>query len=542
MSTKSDSQLLHDYARSRSEAAFAELVRRHLALVHSAALRIVGDVHLAKDVSQGVFVALAKDARKIAGHPVLSGWLHATTRNIAAQTIRSEARRRKREQQAAAMNEVAETQGAWNEISPHLDAALSELAASDRDAVLLRYFENQSAKDIAAHLGISADAAQKRVTRGVEKLREKLAKRGVTAGTAGLTGAISANAVQGAPAGLAASISSAALAGSTGMSLTTTTLAFTTGQKLIIAALALAGAGGAMIYNAQRGQASTASALALLDAAESPSIPHSRNPTSATAAVTERDKNMIRAALRAASRSADPFQLDDTGVRELEDLLRSRPGDLAFVHELAMEVESTSQDTQLALAAALVRRYRDGDFQQLGELIDALGTEGVSAGIQAHSFSIELARCQDDDLRVRAFEELLARPTKVVDSYHYNAIATGAARTLGTSEALARIPDIHDGSFGTAAANNLICTWVLDDPVTASSYIRDLPASPFRDGLTIHLVEAVALSEDFEMAKEWANSLQGEAREKALALVKQEQDILRRREEQRERRRNGEED
>lgn len=533
MNAPSDPQLLRAFAESRSEAAFAELVRRHIDLVHSAAVRITRDAHLAKDVSQGVFVALAKDAGKLAAHPVLSGWLHATTRNIAAQAIRTEARRRKREQQAAAMNDASETHTAWDEIAPHLDAALSELADSDRNAVLLRYFENQSAKDMAAILGISPEAAQKRVNRGVEKLRGKLANRGVTAGVAGLAGAISANAVQAAPAGLAATVSSAALAGSAGVFFTTKTLAFTTIQKFLVAALVLAGIGGTTIYQTQRTNAGTASALPPANTTERAIKSNSRVLTTATAVVSERDKARIRAALRSASKSADPFQRDDTAVRELENLLRSRPGDLAFVHELAMEVRSTSQDTQLALAAALARRYRDGDYQRLGELIDALGTEGVMVGIQVHWFASELRRSQDENLRVRAFEELLARPSKVIRPDHYEDIATGAARSLGYPEALARIPDIHDGWFGTASANDLISNWVFSDPVAASSYVRDLPASTFRDSLVIHLVEEVAATEDFERANEWANSLQGEAKEKALSIIKREQDILRRREEQR---------
>ena len=247
----------------------------------------------------------------------------------------------------------------------------------------------------------------------------------------------------------------------------------------------------------------------------------------------------IRATLLSANKSADPFQRDDTAVRELEDLLRSRPGDLAFVHELAMEVRPLSQDTQVALATALVRRYRDGDYQRVGELIDALGTEGVLRGIQVHFFSNELARSKEPELRVRAFEELLTRPSKVIRPDHYEDIATGAARTLGYPEALARIPDIHDGWFGTSAASDLISNWVFGDPVAGSTYVRDLPASPFRDSLIIHLVEEVSSSEDFEMAIEWANSLKGDAREKALELVKQQQDILRRREEQRARLRAG---
>lgn len=252
MNAQSDPQLLRAYAERRSEAAFAELVRRHIDLVHSAARRMVNDPHLAKDVSQAVFVALAKDANKLADRPVLSGWLHRTTRNIAAQAVRTEVRRRTREKEAAAMNEPPETNAAWEEIAPHLDAALADLNESDRDAVLLRYFENKPAQEMAALLGISAEAAQKRVSRAVEKLRENFAKRGLTAGAAGLAGAISANAVQAAPAGLAAAVSSAALAGTVSTTAATTkALAMTTLQKTLVAT-AIALIAGTSIYQFHR--------------------------------------------------------------------------------------------------------------------------------------------------------------------------------------------------------------------------------------------------------------------------------------------------
>ena len=228
MNAPTDLQLLHAYAERRSDAAFAELVRRHIDLVYSAALRMVNDPHLAKDVSQGVFVALAGNANKLADHPVLSAWLHRTTRNIAAQTIRTDVRRRHREQEAAAMNEHPETDAVWEEIAPHLDAALADLSEPDRDVVLLRYFENKPAQEMATILGISAEAAQKRVSRAVERLRENFAKRGITAGAACLAGVISANAVQAAPAGLAGSI--AACVG-------TKIAAFTALQKIVAAAV-----------------------------------------------------------------------------------------------------------------------------------------------------------------------------------------------------------------------------------------------------------------------------------------------------------------
>jgi RNA polymerase sigma factor (sigma-70 family) len=206
---------------------------------------MTGDRHLAEDVSQGVFVALAKQAAKLADHPVLSGWLHRTTRNIAVQTVRIETSRRRREQEAAVMNESLETDASWKEIAPHLDAALGDLGESDRDAVLLRYFENKSANHMAAILGISAEAAQKRVSRAVERLREIFAKRGITAGAAGLAGIISANAVQAAPVGFGVVVSSAALVTSTS-SVTRVLAILMTKEALVAAVVALIA--GALIY------------------------------------------------------------------------------------------------------------------------------------------------------------------------------------------------------------------------------------------------------------------------------------------------------
>ena len=214
MNSLTDQQLLRDYAERRSETAFAELVRRHVDLVYSAAARMVRDVHLAEDVTQNVFVAFAKDARELAGRQVLSGWLHRTTQNIAAQMVRTDVRRRAREQEAVAMNKLFSTgtEAAWQHIAPQLDIALGELVDTDRDAVMLRYFERKSAAEIAQILNISDEAAQKRVIRAVERLREFLSKRGITIGTSALAVAISTNAVQAAPIGLTAVITTAAVA------------------------------------------------------------------------------------------------------------------------------------------------------------------------------------------------------------------------------------------------------------------------------------------------------------------------------------------
>ncbi|HTB86254.1 MAG TPA: sigma-70 family RNA polymerase sigma factor [Candidatus Sulfotelmatobacter sp.] len=257
MNELTDQQLLRDYAERRSDATFTELVRRHVDLVYSAAFRMTGEAHSAQDVTQAVFVALAQSAAGLTHHPVLSGWLHTTARNLAAKQVRAAVRRQSREQEAVAMNELLSTPDAsWEEIAPQLDAALGELSQADRDALLLRYFERKSAVEMAQILGITDETAQKRVTRAVEKLREFFSKRKITIGAGSLGVLITANAVQAAPVGLITTISTAVAAGaavttSTIITAATKTIAMTILQKTFVIAVAavLAGAG---IYEAKQ--------------------------------------------------------------------------------------------------------------------------------------------------------------------------------------------------------------------------------------------------------------------------------------------------
>jgi len=254
---QTDSQLLRSYVEQHSEAAFAELVRRHVDLVYSAALRMVCDSHLAEDVAQSVFMALAKNAAQLTNRAVLSGWLHGTAQNIAAQTVRSEVRRRAREREAATMDEMLATESneLWEDIAPHLDAALGQLNEADRDALLLRYFERKSAQDMARILGISEEAAQKRVSRAVERLREFFTERGVTVGAGGLVVAISANAVQSVPPGLSVGIAAASLAatttGTTATAIVGKAITMTTLQKALIGTTLVVAVGTGM-YEARK--------------------------------------------------------------------------------------------------------------------------------------------------------------------------------------------------------------------------------------------------------------------------------------------------
>lgn len=215
-----DSELLQAYAEKRSEAAFAELVRRRVGLVYSVALRQVGgDSHLAQDVTQRVFTDLAQKAPALASRRVLSGWLYRSAQFAASDLVRSERRRRAREQENLTMNATAaaETEGGgamdWDKLRPVLDEAMAALGDEDRDAVALRFLEEKPFAEIGRRLAISEEAARKRVSRALEKLHAGLAQRGITSTTAAVALALGNQAASAVPAGLAASVTAAAVAG-----------------------------------------------------------------------------------------------------------------------------------------------------------------------------------------------------------------------------------------------------------------------------------------------------------------------------------------
>ncbi len=231
---RDDAQLLQDYYGKKSEAAFAELVGRHIDLVHSAALRLVhGDLHLAEDVTQDVFADLARKAGSLRGHQSLAGWLYTATRFAAAKKVRSEQRRRAREQESQAMETTNSPDPDWDRLQPHLEDAMHELSETDREAVLLRYFQKQPFKQIAATLRTNEDAARMRVDRALDKLRGLLESRGVQLSGIALSTAIAGQAVTAAPVALIA-----ACAAATG---TTTAVSTLGGLKLAGALIATIG-------------------------------------------------------------------------------------------------------------------------------------------------------------------------------------------------------------------------------------------------------------------------------------------------------------
>jgi RNA polymerase sigma factor (sigma-70 family) len=253
-----DSTWLREYAEHGSQQAFARLVSRHISLVYSAALRQVHDSHLAQDVAQAVFITLANKARRLRRETVLSTWLMVTTRHVAMEHVRAQSRRRRHERKAAEMASTSQSpphDPHWQQMQPHLDAALASLSSSDRRAIMLRYFEECSFDEVARRLGLSSDAARQRVHRATARMREFFVANGVSVSAAAMGPAITAYAVHPAPAGFdsavaaasAAATSATSSAGALGAKGAVLLMATTKVKVLVAAAAVVLLSGGAVV-------------------------------------------------------------------------------------------------------------------------------------------------------------------------------------------------------------------------------------------------------------------------------------------------------
>ncbi|HEY6229087.1 MAG TPA: RNA polymerase sigma factor [Verrucomicrobiae bacterium] len=208
---RSDAELLREFVQTNSEAAFSEIFSRHVDWVYSVALRQVSDRGLAEDVTQVVFTILARKAASLKSETVLSGWLFRVVRYTAIDAMRMEFRRRQREQSVATTVPDGD-EPAWEEIVPYIDESLSKIRPADQRAILLRFYEQKSWRDVGAALGLNENAARVRVDRALEKLKAQLNRRGVASTVSALAALLLTNSVQSAPSTISLSRTSETVA------------------------------------------------------------------------------------------------------------------------------------------------------------------------------------------------------------------------------------------------------------------------------------------------------------------------------------------
>ena len=256
-----DFDLLRQFAERGSDESFRDLVERHSGMVHGAASRMVRDAQLSEEITQAVFIILARKAHRLRRGTILAGWLYRTTRFVALEARRAEQRRYAYHQQFAQMKNSSETASVWERIAPLLEEAMERLRAPERDAVVLRFLEERSFAEVASLLGTSEAAAKMRVGRALEKLRAAFARSGAGVSAGALCAALSTHSAGAAPAGLAAQVTAAALAegavqGSSVLALATSalkTIAWSKIKSSAVAGLIVLLAAGVVIVGEQMG-------------------------------------------------------------------------------------------------------------------------------------------------------------------------------------------------------------------------------------------------------------------------------------------------
>ncbi|MES2706538.1 MAG: sigma-70 family RNA polymerase sigma factor [Verrucomicrobiota bacterium] len=366
---ESSSRLLRAWARGRSDAAFRQLAARYLDMVHSVAVRRLGEHRdAATDVTQAVFVLLARKADALPGNVALGAWLHRQTVRQCLNLLRSENRRRLRETEATAavtatMNSEADPLS-WSRLAPVLDEAIAALEGRDRDILHLRYFENQRASDIAATLGISAEAAQKRMERALENLRSRL-RRSLAVPAGAAVGALMAgHTVRAAPAALAEKITDAALARFRDAGILSRLADALSDWPLTALTGAAAGAalGLSAVSTSSPVQASAAAPQALVQGSSTRSI-----PDGASRAARPGPPESMLAALERIGRSPANFRAEVA----FDALMTTRPGAAAIGETSEQAAAGLSPQGIGQAMSLLLKRWRLQDPQAVMEFLAA---------------------------------------------------------------------------------------------------------------------------------------------------------------------------
>jgi len=495
MHDQSDAQLLRAYAERGAEAAFAEIVARHSDLVYSAALRQVYSPDLARDVTQRVFTDLARKASTVSANlspgASLVGWLYRGTRFAARDLNRSEIRRTQRERQAMEqVHPAPEIPSDWEQLRPALDHAMSELDDMDRDALLLRYFKNHDLRTVGATLGISDDAAQKRVSRAVERLREFFAKRGVAIGASGLAVAISTNAVQAAPVGLAIAVSTAvALTGATLTTSATVTatkaVSMTIIQKTIVGATLVA-AVATGVYEAR--QAATS-----------------------------------RAEVQMLQQQQAPLNEQIQQLQEERDQATSR------VAQLTSEVERLSQSAaEVIKLRGEVARLRNAPVTQTSQKNDKAD---ISSGVGDSGNVLQLTEEATRLWQTGRFAEAISKFESVLkldpnNSGAWNGLGWASFNSGKPSEAERAFQKVVELEPEHTAALNGLGQLYLSQKKYAEAEPHLLKASPTASAAWFGLARLYLLQDRFEEAEKWAQAIDdsGQGNEFSRAMLKAAKD------------------
>ncbi len=385
MREKSDAELLRHFAQERVEAAFAEVVKRHVGLVYAVARRQVGgDAHLAHDVTQRVFTDLARKAASLSDREVLGGWLFRSAQFAASDVVRAERRRRTREAEAQSMHDANQdptTSSEWEKLRPLLDEAVGTLGARERDALVLRFFEGRAWAEIGARLQVSEDAARMRVERALEKLRGLLAKRGVTSTSAALGLALTQQ-VGAVPAELVASVAASAISSATSLAVPLAGLGALGIMSSIKLALGVGGlAAGAIvlaIVQYRAAQSANAESAALLQV-----------HASLQARIGKLEQDLASAAQRARASDVDNASL-------LEAIAAARPPSALRPASASGAAELTTASVQARFKAARELAAAGKSAEALSEMLwcldEGMVKVSILSGIRGSTLSTELQK------------------------------------------------------------------------------------------------------------------------------------------------------
>jgi RNA polymerase sigma factor (sigma-70 family) len=521
-------ELLRDYVERQSEKAFTELVALHVNLVYGTALRIVREPQLAQDVAQSVFIQLARKARSVRDGNALPGWLYRVTCSISKDFIRGEHRRRERETEA--MNRIATNsadEGAWQTLAPFLDEAVQQLNRVDQSAVVLRFMEGKSLREVGQCLAMTDDAVQKRVSRALEKLRNHFSRRGITATSPLIMAAFSASSLQSAPLGLAATLAKTSLANAavTGLPSLAKVIIMTKTKTTILVAVITAAVAIPVVLERQKNARLRQEIVALqwekaaLVSQQSVASPDQDAPASTQAIpAVETTKELLpsvaeivrkMAALMAGSKPTDAASQSAFALKFAGLVAQIAPDQLDAALLAASKLPKSDERT--AVIGTLFHRWSEIN-PRAALAFATVEFQGVELAAAVNE-AVQSWSGQDPDAAFAAWREQTSDPSKrpawggdqqgiaksifqglsekdfqkaadylkSVDRDYFGSALAGlgkaAARTeQGRTFFLGQLEQVSDPVIYNSAAEGFMSQWVVADFASAKSWVEDQPA------------------------------------------------------------------